>query len=140
MYGIIACSGCGRKRIIDMSVKESKCPYCGRISETERMKVIFKDESQKKVRDALSSLSGYAEDERPIDSGIDPMSSLAYSVEHTSDTSMKMELIAEGLTKIKGTFTEEDVDEIVPGKGEKYVRAMLGACIIYEVGNGRYSV
>ena len=75
-----------------------------------------------------------------MDENIDPMSTLAYKVEHTSDINGKMELIAEGLTRIKGTFTLEDVEELVPGKGEQYLKLMLTTCTAYEVGYGKYKV
>ncbi len=141
MFGIIVCSGCNRLRIIDLSDDRTKCPYCGTESVTKKKKICFSDEDQNVVRDALNRLSGAPVDEKKkMDETIDPLSTLAYKVEHTTDVMGKMELIANGLTEIKGTFTVDDVEELIPGQGEKYVKIMLAECIIYEVGYGKYSV
>ena len=139
MYGIITCKGCGRNRIIDLADDTTKCPYCSHQSITKNSIVLFSDSDQSVVRDALNSMSGIElESKRKVDESIDPLSTLQYKVEHTSDVAAKMDLISEGLTRIKGEFTINDVEELVPGKGEKYVKAMLTECMIYEVGYGRY--
>lgn len=140
MYGIITCTGCRRKRIIDLSTDVSTCPYCGKKAETKKAVIVYKDSDQSLVRAALDSMSGYVPEEKEKGEDKDPLSTLAYKVEHKSDMMSKMELICEGLTEIKGTFTVEDVEEIVPGKGEQFVKAMLSSCMIYEVGYGRYKV
>lgn len=139
MYGIIGCSGCHRKRIIDLDTDVTKCPYCGEKMITKDAAIYYSNGDQNIVRAALESMSGFDMPERKrAKSETDPLSSLAYKVEHTSDVWAKIELIASGLTEIKGTFTVDDVDELVPGKGEQYVKAMLESCTIYEVGYGKY--
>lgn len=138
MYGVIVCGGCGRRRIADLSVETSACPYCGHRTDVQNANVIFRDEDQGVVRAMLDAATGFSGEKKAIDRNIDPMSSLIYETEHISDVSVKMEAIAEGLTRIKGTFTEEDVEEIVPGQGAKYVRAMLSECMIHEVEYGKY--
>lgn len=140
MYGIITCTGCRRKRIIDLSNDITKCPYCGAKAETKRMVVAFKDPDQDLVRAAFDSMTGFTFEKKEKGEDKDPLSTLAYKVEHTTDVNAKMELISEELTRIKGTFTVEDVEELVPGKGEQYVKAMLVSCMIYEVGYGKYKV
>ncbi len=140
MFAIIGCA-CGKKRIIDMTDRVTKCPWCGKSMETKKAAVIYKSDDQADVREKYDRITGFvAPPEKKIDGDIDPMSTLAYKVEHTSDVNRKMELIAEELTRIKGTFTVEDVDELVPGKGEQYVKLMLTTCTAYEVGYGRYKV
>ena len=67
-----------------------------------------------------------------------PMKKLAYTVSHCSDTGMKMRTIADGLDEIFGEFTVDQIDSLVPGKGERFAEAMLDACLIYEVGYGRF--
>ena len=139
MFAIISCS-CGKKRIIDLSDKVTKCPWCGAQKRTEDASIIYKSYDQAEVRDRYDRLTGFVAPEKKIDENIDPMSTLAYKVEHTSDINRKMELIAEELTRIKGTFTLEDVEELVPGKGEQYLKLMLTTCTAYEVGYGKYKV
>ena len=140
MFGIIGCSECGRKRIIDLSSESTKCPYCGNSVKTRLAAVIFKDPDQSVVRAAFDSYTGFVMPEKVKGEDKDPMSTLAYKVEHTSDVNKKMVLIAEELTRIKGTFTQEDVEELVPGKGEQYLKLMLTTCTAYEVGYGKYKV
>lgn len=138
MYGIVTCSGCGKDRIINLSDGNTACPYCGRKADTKKLRVKFSDEDQNVVRDEFNYISGFVPEKKKIDETTDPLSTLAYKVEHTSDIGVKMALISEGLTDILGTFTVDDVDELVPGKGEQYVKAMLEACMIYETGYGKY--
>lgn len=141
MYGIIGCSECRRKRIIDLSDDVTSCPYCGQRVRTKQAAIYYKNEDQGMVRDALESMSDFQMPERKkVSPDTDPLSSLAYKVEHTSDVMSRITLIAEELTRIQGTFTVDDVEELVPGKGEKYVKAMLDTCIAYEVGYGKYKV
>lgn len=138
MFGIIICGGCLKKRIIDLSDDVTACPYCGTKAVTKTSRILFKDNDQSAVRSALDEMTGFVSPKKKMDESIDPLSSLAYKVEHASDIGEKMMLISEGLTRIKGTFTIDDVEELVPKKGEQYVKAMLDSCMIYEVGYGRY--
>ena len=138
MYGIIACSNCQRKRIIDLYDSTTKCPYCGQKANTKDAAILYRNEDQDVIRNVLDASTGFVAEEKHIDENIDPMSTLEYKVEHTSDTVEKMRLIAEGLTKIKGSFTEDDVESLVPGKGQRFVKAMLDECMIYEVRYGVY--
>ena len=139
MFAIITCS-CGKKRIIDLSDKVTKCPWCGKEKKTADAAIVYKSYDQKEVRERFDAITGFVPQEKKMDENIDPMSTLAYKVEHTSDINRKMELIAEELTRIKGTFTLEDVEELVPGKGEQYLKLMLTTCTAYEVGYGKYKV
>ena len=140
MFGIVSCSECRRKRIIDLSTDYTKCPYCGKKAKTDNLAVIYQSPDQNEVRAAFDRMTGFVEPEKKKGEDKDPMSTLAYKVEHTSDINQKMELIATELTRIKGTFTIEDVEELVPGKGEQYVKLMLTTCTAYEVGYGKYKV
>ena len=139
MFAIITCS-CGKKRIIDLSDKVTKCPWCGKEKKTADAAIVYKSYDQKEVRERFDAITGFIPQEKKMDENIDPMSTLAYKVEHTSDINRKMELIAEELTRIKGTFTLEDVEELGPGKGEQYLKLMLTTCTAYEVGYGKYKV
>ena len=140
MFAVIGCSECRRKRIIDLSTDVTKCPYCGNSAKTENLAVYFQSYDQNEVRAKFDMMTGFVEPAKEKGEDKDPMSTLAYKVEHTSDVNQKMELIAEELTRIKGTFTVEDVEELVPGKGEQYVKLMLTTCTAYEVGYGKYKV
>ena len=102
--------------------------------------IIFQSPDQNEVRDRFDRLTGFVKQEKEKGEDRDPLSTLAYKAEHTSDIDKKMVLIAEELTRIKGTFTVDDVEELVPGKGEQYVKRMLVTCTAYEVGYGRYKV
>ena len=140
MFAVIGCPACYRKRIVDLSDDVTKCPYCGNRIVTKNAVVYFESYDQSEVRAAFDRITGFVGYEKEKGEDSDPLSTLAYKVEHTSDIEEKMVLIAEELTRIKGTFTLEDVEELVPGKGEQYVKMMLTTCTAYEVGYGRYKV
>ncbi len=142
MYGLVQCGVCRRPRIVDLSKAESACPYCACVQENSSVKCVFRSEDQDAVREALSQATGFvppdAAKKKEKIAEMDPYSTMVYRYEHCSDLDEKMEILAEGLTAIKGTFTIEDVREIAGDRAEKMVSAMLDRCIISEVRIGRY--
>ena len=142
MYGLAECGVCHRPRIIDTSCKDSSCPYCGCTEHIRDTRIVYRSEDQDAVREALGMAMGYvppdAKAKRKRIEETDPYSTMIYKFEHCSDLEEKMEILAEGLTKCKGTFTLDDVREIVGKDAEKYVSAMLDRCLISEVRIGIY--
>jgi predicted nucleic acid-binding Zn-ribbon protein len=146
LYGLSICSRCGRARVIDKSSKSSSCPYCGNTERTDKMVFIYECRDQETARKALGEAAGFEapspKEERAKKRKIekaDPYSTMIYKFENSTDLDEKMQIIAKGLTKIKGTFTIEDVAEIVGDKhAEKYVSAMMDRCYIAEVRPGQY--
>lgn len=146
MYGLAICSSCGRARVIDKSSKSSSCPYCGNTERTDKVVFVYECRTQEKAREALAQASGFEapdpKDEKAKKRKLeraDPYSTMIYRYEHTSDLDEKMRILAKGLTKSKGTFTLEDVQEIVGEKNaERYIAAMMDRCYIAEVRPGQY--
>lgn len=102
----------------------------------------FESADQETVRAALDQATGFtapdtSEKRRRI-SHADPHSTMVYRYEHSRDLEERMEILAEGLTSIKGTFTLEDVREIDERNAEKLLEAMLDRCIVAEVRPGVY--
>ncbi len=146
MYGLAICSRCGRARVIDKSSKSSSCPYCGNTERTDKLVFIFECRDQETAREALGQAAGFEMPDpkaekakkRKIEKA-DPYSTMIYKYEHSTDLDEKMQILAKGLTKIKGTFTLEDIQEIVGEKNaEKYIAAMMDRCYIAEVRPGQY--
>ena len=128
-------------RIIDRSTMESMCPYCDTSVQNRNLKILFQDKDQSVVRKALGKLSGFegdASERRKISSDTDPLSSLVYRYERCDSSETKMELLADGLTEIYGTFTLDDIEKIDPKNGKALLRAMLSECYISEVKYGKY--
>lgn len=124
--------------MVDLEDSKTVCPHCGRSSNTKDRKILYQDEDQGMVRAVFSSMTGFVPEEKVRTHDSDPMSTLAFKVDHISDVGLKLNAICDGLTEIKGDFTVEDVEEVAPGKGEKYVKIMLDECMIYEVSLGKY--
>ena len=141
-YGLCACGSCGRPRVVDLSKKTTRCPYCGTPLAGSAATPYYTSEDQAAVREALGRAYGFTPpDEEAKRSRIaesDPYSTLAYRYEHCSGLETKMALLAKGLTEIKGEFTMEDVRGIAGDKAEKLVSAMLDRCLVIEVRPGRY--
>lgn len=142
MYGLTICGVCRRPRVADKSYSTSTCPYCNVSERTKNLIFFYESSDINDVRRALSEATGF---EAPDNSAkkkrieeSDPYSTMIYKFEHTSDLDEKLEILAEGLTSIKGTFTLEDIEEIVGGRAEKFVSAMLDRCIIAEIKPGIY--
>lgn len=142
MYALTRCGVCRRPRIADLSSKESACPYCGCVQRTQELPRYFQSSNQNAVREALSQATGFVPPDevrkRERVAAADPYSTMVYRYEHCSDLDEKMQILAEGLTAIKGTFTLDDVREIAGERAEKMVAAMLDRCIISEVRIGVY--
>jgi hypothetical protein len=139
MYGIVVCISCARKRIVDLGSETSLCPYCSTTSRVGELQVLYSNVSQDTVRKALKNIdsSKYREPEKK-GKDPDPMSTLMYHYEHTADTRGKLMVLANGLTKIRGSFDGDDIEELFPGKGEKMIKMMMGGEIIIESGDGKY--
>ena len=133
MFAIVTCPNCRNDRMVDLSSGTTSCPYCGKRFDTDRLNIKFKHSDQNVVRDVL-----FGSEDVPTAGDDDPMKKLAYKVSHTNDPGMKMAFIADGLSEIYGEFTVDMIDKLVPGKGERFAEAMLEACLIYEVGYGKY--
>lgn len=138
MYGIITCGDCRNNRMIDLSSSSTACPYCGKKIDTKIAVIKFSDADQERVRAVFDSMSGFVSEKKERVNDADPLSTLAYTVDHCSDVGKRMDLISEGLTRILGTFTVGDVDGLVPGSGDKYVKSMLENCLIYETEPNRF--
>ena len=141
MYGIVLCSQCGKKRIIDLDNETSSCPYCNKTDKIGKMTILFSDKSQSVVRKAFSSADSekYKGLERKrSENDPDLISTMMYKYEHTSGVLDKLSILAVGLTDIKGDFNEKDVEELFPGKGEQMMRQMISGHLIIELGYGRF--
>jgi len=124
-------------RIIDLTAETSACPYCGTGIKNETAAVKFQSEDQEEVRQALLSLSGPVP-EKKVRKDFDPISTLAYRFDHCADPEVKLMMLAEELTKILGSFSAEDIEEIAPGRSKEIIRILSAECIISETEPGRY--
>lgn len=143
-FAVTPCN-CGRLRVIDLSSETSGCPYCGRTVNHSVVKKLYVDEDQSTVRSALVQLTGFEmpEESPEVKKRIeeaDPFSTLVYRYEECPDVGLKMEILAEGLTELYGTFTLEDVKRVDDKDGEKILRGMITQCIVFEPEPGRYKV
>lgn len=137
MFAIIGCNNCKRKRIINISSSATTCPYCNHKTMTKTAKIYFKNDDQSIVRNVFTNMTiSNIDREKPLDFG--PLSTLNYVLKNTKSTDSKITIIAEELTKIKGTFELKDIEEIAPGKGKRYLEMMLASSIVHEVGYGKY--
>lgn len=138
MFGIVGCPECKRRRVIDLSTKSTKCPYCGKSSKTDSLYVRFANDDASIVREVLQGNENVPV--RREGEETDPIKTLAYRVSHCRNIDQKLQMIADGLCELKGEFTEEDVEKVVPGKGTAFTEAMLERCIVHEIRYGRYTV
>lgn len=125
--------------MIDRSVATSECPYCGRAVEHKGARIFFEDRDQDTVREALTQATGpvrEAPEEHLPDP--DPHSTLVYRYEHCTDPDSRLEVLAEGLREIYGTFTLDDLRSIDPKNAERLLSALLETCLASEIRYGVY--
>jgi hypothetical protein len=142
VFGIVLCSSCGRKRIADLRHGTSACPYCNKVTETSELKILFGASDQSKVRRAFSDMDGdrYPLPKKRTADDPDPLSTLVYTYEHTTGAEEKLTVLAEGLTRIKGCFDGNDLEELFPGTGEQLMRMMISADIVIEIKTGTFRI
>ena len=146
-YGLTQCGLCHRPRIVETDDSLTTCPYCGYSERAGRNGFLFTSDSQAEVRSALSRAMG-VDDLLPTEADIrerrkrigesDPESTLAYRYEHAADLDEKMDVLAEGLTSLRGEFTLEDIEEYEPRRAEKMLSAMLDRGFVHETRPGFY--
>ena len=139
MYAIVLCNKCKNRRIIDRSSLSSNCPYCDKSEDHSSLKILFEDRDQRKVRDVLGEITFATEPSPKKTHDADPFSTLVHRYEKCTDTEGRMTILSDGLTKIFGTFTLEDVESVDPRYGKQMLKAMLENCLVHEVRPGRYS-
>lgn len=143
-YAVTPCS-CGMLRVIELSSESSVCPYCGKSVRNKDVRKLYSNTDPKAVRDALAQLTGFETPDEDLElkkriEEADPVSTLEYKYEGCSDVEEKMEILAQGLTKIYGTFTLEDIKKIDGRYAEKVLKGMIAQCIVFEAEPGRYKV
>ena len=52
-FGIIVCPKCKKVKGIDLSNKTTRCIRCGKILSIEKLKILYKTNSEQKLRDAI---------------------------------------------------------------------------------------
>jgi hypothetical protein len=137
-YAIVSCAKCKRHRIIDRSAVSSKCPYCGTAAEHKGLAVIFTSRDQSEAREALTRMHPFDVPEKKKGTDSDPLSTLVFRYENCSDPQKRMQLAAEGLTALYGSFTLEDLEKLDEKNAEKLLSVMLELCFIHEISFGRY--
>ncbi|MDR0335197.1 MAG: hypothetical protein LBH69_04860 [Methanomassiliicoccaceae archaeon] len=139
MFGIVVCPSCDRKRIADLKDETSSCPYCSATHRIVGSQVLYSNVSQDVVRKTFKNMDSakYLGPEARVKDP-DPMSSLMYQYERAGDTRNKYRVLAYGLTKMRGSFNEDDINELFPGKGEKMIRMMIDGELIIESPDGKY--
>lgn len=141
MFAVTACTGCGKLRIIDLSVMTSECPFCGTSCEHSKARKLYEDSDQTAVRDALAHYSGYIPEKKDNKEKIrnaDPHSTMVYRYEHGGTLDEKLAILSEGLTAIFGTFTLDHVREVDPKNAEKLLAAMHDGGFAAEIRPGVY--
>lgn len=137
MYAAVMCPICGRNRIIDLSTKSTVCPYCSIGAETKSVRILYKGETAREVKDVLNKATSPEEEPKKPKNDSDPMSTLEYNYEKAKGLD-KLTVLAEGLTRIKGTFTLQDVRMFEPDKAEKILEKMMDDMMIIEERPGIY--
>ncbi len=146
-FGLALCGACGRPRVLNRSNTSSTCPYCGCSERTSRIRIVFESEDPAEVRSALAGATSRDEIEaleqdraerRRRAEDDDPYSTLVFRYEHSSDMDERMDVMAEGLTRLKGDFTLDDMMEMDPRRAERMLPAMLSRGYIHEVRPGHY--
>ena len=149
LFAVVQCSECRKPRIVDLSTKMSSCPSCGNTDAVDELRVIVRTRTQENARKELTKLTsarmmvgfdGKVESPRPKHArrSTDPWSTLERDYESAKGLESKMRVMSEGLTRVCGEFTEEDVLRLDPEKGARMLEMMLDTCLVHETSYGHY--
>ena len=59
--GVIVCPQCKLAKGVDLSCKSTKCPRCGKMLRLDQLKIMYKTNSQEKLRQAIGLINADAE-------------------------------------------------------------------------------
>lgn len=139
MFAVVVCPGCHKPRGIKLSSQKSTCPRCGRSVEVRKALIHFQSPDVREIKAFINSMSGFCPPVKEEEC-LDPWIALRDRVKSERDPEERLFVIASGLSEILGTFTVEDVERVVPGKGEAYLRLMVENTLVLEASPGRYHV
>jgi transposase-like protein len=52
-FGIVVCPRCKNAKAVDLSCKTTKCYGCGKTLNLEKLRILYKSDSNQKIRQAL---------------------------------------------------------------------------------------
>jgi hypothetical protein len=52
-FGVIVCLNCKKAKGVDLSLKTTKCPHCGKLLRLEHLKIFYKTDSRAKLQQAI---------------------------------------------------------------------------------------
>lgn len=139
MFAVVVCPGCRKPRGIKLSSQKSTCPRCGRVIEVRKALIHFQSPDVREIKAFINAMSDFSPPVKEEECR-DPWIAMQDRIKSERDPEERLFVIASGLSEILGTFTVEDVERVVPGKGEAYLRLMVDHVIVLETSPGRYQV
>ncbi|MFA7341929.1 MAG: hypothetical protein WCY65_02005 [Candidatus Methanomethylophilaceae archaeon] len=139
MFAVVVCPGCRKPRGIKLSSQKSACPRCGRVIEVRKALIHFQSPDVREIKAFINALSDFSPPVKEEESR-DPWVALQDKIKAERDPEERLCVIASGLSEILGTFTVIDVERVVPGKGEAYLRLMVENALVLEASPDRYHV
>ena len=145
-YGVVVCPRCGMAKGVETKKKTTTC-HCGREIKLRRMKLRFQTDSPMELAETVgkanAAIRGGGEmppEKRPRKK--EPYSVIAERSQNAKDPADRMQLIAQGLTSLKGEFTEEDLGKVLQAIGKGSAKDMIAKLqqmsLIYETGDGKF--
>jgi len=55
--GVIVCPQCKKAKSVDVTSKTTKCPHCGKLLHTEKLKIFYTTDSQQKAAAAIGQIN-----------------------------------------------------------------------------------
>ena len=60
-YGVVVCPKCKNAKLVDLSYKTSRCIRCGKLLVLDKLKIIYKSNSEKDLRQAIGLINAQME-------------------------------------------------------------------------------
>ena len=56
-FGVIVCPKCKKTKAIELSYKTTKCIRCGKVLAIEKLKILYKTDSEQKLRQTIGLIN-----------------------------------------------------------------------------------
>ena len=60
-YGIVVCPKCKNAKLVDLSYKTSRCIRCGKLLALDKIKITYKSDSEKDLRQVIGLINAQME-------------------------------------------------------------------------------
>lgn len=118
-FGVIVCTQCGRAKAVDLNVKRTECPYCGKGLKVSELKIYYEADSYREASWAVgrinSKMKGVDEEIEEGKKDSSDLDSYTLALKESSSANNerdKLTIVAQVLTSKLGQFGKDEITHL----------------------------